>query len=192
MKLIKSLRLAALCLSIAILGACSLHNPDSDQMAPGGGAGASDMSGMDLAGGSGAGGFGGGSGDSSLLPGRPANAWTPIPGAKLEPVYFAFDNSNVGSQQFPKLERAAQYLNSNTKAGLIIEGNCDERGSAEYNVGLGERRALSAREYLVNLGIPESRLQTISYGSERPADPGHDEAAWMKNRRDELIPASMN
>jgi peptidoglycan-associated lipoprotein len=192
MKLTKFLSLLGLCLSIVILGACSLHNPDSDQMAPGGGAGSSDMSGMDLAnGGDGAGGLGIG-GDSSLLPGRPANAWTPIPGARLEPVYFAFDNSNIGSQQFPKLEKAAQYLKSNTKAGLIIEGNCDERGSAEYNIGLGERRALSSRQYLVNLGIPESRLQTISYGVERPADPGHNEAAWMKNRRDELVPANMN
>ena len=190
MKLAKTLHLAALCMSIVMLGACSLHDPDSDQMAPGGGAGSSDMSGMDLANG-GAGGFGSG-GDSSLLPGRSANAWTPIPGASLEPVYFALDNSNIGSQQFPKLEKAAQYLNSNPKAGLIIEGNCDERGSAEYNVGLGERRALSARQYLVNLGVSESRLQTISYGSERPADPGHDENAWMKNRRDELVPANMN
>lgn len=188
MKLAKFLSLATLCLSIMILGACSLHNPDTDQMAPGGGVGSSDMSGMDLAGGAGVG-LGG---DSSLLPGRPGNAWTPIPGAKLEPVYFAFDNSNIGSQQFPKLERAAQYLNSNPKAGLIIEGNCDERGSAEYNIGLGERRALSVRQYLVNLGIPESRLQTISYGVERPADPGHNEEAWMKNRRDELVPANMN
>lgn len=191
MKLTKSLHFVALCLSIVILGACSLHNPDSDQMAPGGGAGSSDMSGMDLANGGGAGGFGSG-GDSSLLPGRSANAWTPIPGAKLEPVYFALDSSNIGSQQFPKLEKAAQYLNSNAKAGLIIEGNCDERGSAEYNIGLGERRALSARQYLVNLGIPESRLQTISYGVERPADPEHNESAWMKNRRDELVPATMN
>lgn len=189
MKLTKTLHLSALCLSVAILGACSLHNPDSDQMAPGGGAG-SDMSGMDLANG-GAGGFGSG-GDSSLLPGRSANAWTPIPGARLEPVYFALDSSTIGSQQFPNLEKAAQYLKSNPQVGLIIEGNCDERGSAEYNIGLGERRALSARDYLVNLGIPETKLQTISYGTERPADPGHDESAWMKNRRDELVPANMD
>ena len=188
MKLAKSLHLTALCLSIIMVGACSLHNPDSDQMAPGGGAGSSDMSGMDLA----AGGPGGFGNDSSLLQGRPANAWTPILGAKLEPVYFALDSYNIGSQQFTNLEKAAQYLKSNTKAGLIIEGNCDERGSAEYNVGLGEKRAIAARDYLVNLGIPESRLQTISYGVEHPADPGHNESAWMKNRRDELVPATMN
>ena len=187
MKLTRFLSIAALCLSIVILGACSLHNPDSDQMSPSGCAGSSDMSGMDLVGG--AGGLGG---DSSLLPGRPANAWAPIPGAKLDPVYFAFDSSNIGSQQFPKLEKAAQYMKSNPNAGLIIEGNCDERGSAEYNIGLGERRALAARQYLVNLGIPETRLQTISYGVERPADPGHNEAALMKNRRDELVPANMH
>jgi len=71
--------------------------------------------------------------------------------------------------------------------GLIIEGNCDERGTEKYNLSLGERRALAAREYLANLGVKPERLKTVTYGAARPADPGHDEAAWKKNRRDEFI-----
>lgn len=189
MKLSRILAMSILTATVAFLGACS--NPDSNQMKPGGadefGSGSGDL----------ADGFGSGSdaslgGTSSSLPGRPSNAWAPIPGVKLDTVYFAYDNSSVSSSQTPKLEAAAKYMSSNPSAGLIVEGHCDERGSAEYNMGLGERRALAVREYLVNLGVPETRLQTISYGAERPADPGHNENAWLKNRRAELIPATMN
>lgn len=187
MKLSRILAMSMLTVAVAFLGACS--NPDSNQMKPGGtdefGSGSGD-----LASGFGSG-FGSSLGGPGSLTGRPANAWTPIPGVKLDTVYFAYDNSNVSSSQTPKLEAAAKYMTSNTSAGLIIEGHCDERGSVEYNMGLGERRALAVREYLVNLGVPETRLQTISYGTERPADPGHIESAWLKNRRAELIPATM-
>lgn len=190
MKLSRILATAILTATVAFLGACS--NPDSNQMKPGG----ADEFG--LGGGSGdlASGFGSGGssafGGPGSLPGRPANAWTPIPGAKLDTIYFAYDNSGVSSSQTPKLETAAKYMSSNPSVGMIIEGHCDERGSAEYNMGLGERRALAVREYLVNLGVPDNRLQTISYGTERPADPEHNENAWLKNRRAELIPATMN
>lgn len=190
MKLSRMLAMSMLTVAVAFLGACS--NPDSGQMKPGGTDEFSSGSG-DLASGFGSGsGFGSSLGGPGSLPGRPANAWTPIPGVKLDTVYFAYDNSNVSSSQTPKLEAAAKYMTSNPSAGLIVEGHCDERGSAEYNMGLGERRALAVREYLVNLGVPETRLQTISYGTERPADPGHNESAWLKNRRAELIPATMN
>ena len=70
---------------------------------------------------------------------------------------------------------------------LLIEGNCDERGTEEYNRALGERRALAAREALAKLGIDPMRIRTISYGKDKPADPGHDEAAWAKNRRDDFV-----
>jgi len=189
MKFSRIISISFLTAVMAIFSACS--NPDSEQMKPGGadefGAGSGD-----LASGFGANGADGAFGGPGSLPGRPENAWTPIPGAKLEPVYFAFDNYNVSSQQVPKIEAAAKYMQANSSVGLIIEGHCDERGSAEYNMGLGEKRALAVREYLVNLGIPETRLQTISYGLERPADAGHSEASWMRNRRDELVPAKMN
>jgi peptidoglycan-associated lipoprotein len=75
----------------------------------------------------------------------------------------------------------------NNSLKVQIEGNCDERGSDEYNLALGEKRAKSAMKYLETLGVPAERLSVISYGKEKPADPGHDEAAWAKNRRDEFV-----
>jgi peptidoglycan-associated lipoprotein len=78
-------------------------------------------------------------------------------------------------------------IKKDSAAKVRIEGNCDERGSDEYNLALGEKRAKAAMEYLVTLGIPAERLSVISYGKEKPADPGHDEAAWAKNRRDEFV-----
>ncbi len=80
----------------------------------------------------------------------------------------------------------AAALRSDANAKLLIEGNCDERGTEEYNRSLGERRALAAREALAKLGVDPTRIRTISYGKDKPVDPGHDEAAWAKNRRDDL------
>jgi peptidoglycan-associated lipoprotein len=76
---------------------------------------------------------------------------------------------------------------NNSQEKIVIEGHCDERGTAEYNIALGERRAKSVKRYLINLGVDSSQLSTISYGEERPADPGHNEAAWAKNRRAEFV-----
>jgi peptidoglycan-associated lipoprotein len=84
------------------------------------------------------------------------------------------------------LKRKAAWLRDNPTATVTIEGNCDERGTNEYNLALGERRAESARAYLVDLGISASRLTTISYGEERPLDPRHNEEAWAKNRNDQF------
>ena len=81
----------------------------------------------------------------------------------------------------------ADYLKANSAKAVRVEGNCDERGTEEYNRSLGERRALAVREELIRLGIDPTRVDTISYGKDRPADPGHDEAAWSKNRRDDFI-----
>ena len=103
-------------------------------------------------------------------------------------VYFAFDQATVRPSEVSKLEQVASQMRS-THAGkaLRIEGHCDERGTEEYNRSLGERRAQSVREYLVRLGLDASMIQTISLGEERPAVPGHDESAWSKNRRGEII-----
>ena len=103
-------------------------------------------------------------------------------------VYFDFDRANVKASEIPKLEQVASQLRS-THAGkaLRIEGHCDERGTEEYNRSLGDRRAQSVREQLVRLGISPSMIQTISMGEERPAVPGHDDSAWSKNRRGELV-----
>lgn len=125
---------------------------------------------------------------TSPMSGRPGE-WKPIPGVTLPTVYFAYDQSTIGTTEQAKLEQVANYLLKNKDSNLIIEGNCDERGSIEYNRGLGERRALAVRAYLSKLGVADARTQTISYGSERPAVQGHDEAAWAKNRRADLIAA---
>ncbi|MFZ2655438.1 MAG: peptidoglycan-associated lipoprotein Pal [Victivallales bacterium] len=119
--------------------------------------------------------------------GRPE--WKPIPGMTLPTVYFAYDQSTIGTTEQAKLEQVANILLQQKDVNLIIEGNCDERGSIEYNRGLGERRALAVKAYLTKLGLADARMQTISYGSERPAAQGHDEAAWAKNRRADLIGA---
>lgn len=102
-------------------------------------------------------------------------------------VYFAYNQSVIGDTERGKLEKLATYLKENPRFSVIIEGHCDERGSEEYNRSLGSYRALEVKKYLEELGISEKRLQTISYGEERPADPGKTEAAYAKNRRAEFV-----
>ncbi len=102
-------------------------------------------------------------------------------------VYFDFDSSVIKNNERPNVEAAAAYLKANPKVGLRIEGNCDERGTEEYNRALGERRALAARELIVASGVEADRVVTVSYGKDKPADPGHNEAAWAKNRRDVFV-----
>ena len=108
---------------------------------------------------------------------------------EFEPVLFDFDSARVRASEVSKLETIATALHSNTKK-LVIEGHTDERGTAEYNRALGERRALACREELVRKGIAASRISTISYGKDRPAELGHDESAWSHNRRCEFITVS--
>lgn len=108
--------------------------------------------------------------------------------AAFETIYFDFDSSDLSKSARDTLTRSAEVLMKAQKAAKIrIEGNCDERGSAEYNLALGERRAKAAAKYLANLGVQQDRLTTISYGKEKPAVQGNDEAAWSKNRRDEFV-----
>jgi peptidoglycan-associated lipoprotein len=107
--------------------------------------------------------------------------------AALEKVYFDFDSFTLSREARDALEKNASILKNEKAAMVQIEGNCDERGSDEYNLALGEKRARSAMRYLAAMGVPADRLSVISYGREKPADPGHDEAAWAKNRRDEFV-----
>jgi peptidoglycan-associated lipoprotein len=106
---------------------------------------------------------------------------------KSDTVHFAFDSSAVQASEKSKVSAVADYLKANTQDAVEIEGHCDERGTEEYNRSLGERRALALREQLVTLGVDGTRIDTISYGKDRPADPGHNEAAWKQNRRGEFI-----
>ena len=98
-------------------------------------------------------------------------------------IHFDFDKSFIRDDAKPILGRVAEYMKKNPDARLQIEGHCDERGTSEYNMALGERRASAASKYLQNLGVAGNRLSTISYGEEKPHDPGHTEEAWAKNRR---------
>jgi peptidoglycan-associated lipoprotein len=101
----------------------------------------------------------------------------------LEDIRFDFDSAVLTAGSRATLESHASWLRSYPTVTLLVEGHCDERGTVEYNLALGERRAAAAMEYLVSLGIPMTRLKTISYGKEFPLDPGHNEDAWARNRR---------
>lgn len=103
--------------------------------------------------------------------------------ANINDIFFDFDKSRITDESKEMLERNAEWLKENPNVKVMIEGHCDERGTIEYNLALGERRALSTRNYLAALGIDPSRVFTISYGEERPFELGHDEDAWAKNRR---------
>ncbi|MBY0401280.1 OmpA family protein [Myxococcota bacterium] len=159
------LRLVFLAGLIALAAACKT-TPDADANAAGRGTGSE----FDDAGA----GAGDGSGDS-----LDANA------SGIAPIYFDLDQSDIKPQFEPVLESAAATLKS-SGGSAVIEGHCDERGSDEYNVALGERRAVSVRKYLYNLGVPVSQISVVSYGEARPAVSGTGETAWSLNRRAEI------
>jgi peptidoglycan-associated lipoprotein len=105
----------------------------------------------------------------------------------LRPLLFELDSNEVSTSGQQVLQANAAVLKKYSTMQVTIEGHCDERGTAEYNLALGERRALAARNYLVSLGIPADRIKTVSYGKEFPFDPGHDESAWSQNRRAHFV-----
>jgi len=102
-------------------------------------------------------------------------------------VHFAYDSSVIRKSEQANLQSVAQALAADPNTKLLVEGNCDERGTEEYNRSLGERRALAAREALAKQGVDPMRIRTESFGKDKPADPGHDDAAWQKNRRDDFV-----
>lgn len=118
---------------------------------------------------------------------RPPGELKILTDVKMDAALFDYDSAQIRDTERSKLEAVADYLKKNPQVGVIIEGHCDERGSAEYNMALGERRALASRAYLVSLGIDGAVMQTKSLGKEKPINPGHDEAAWRVNRRDEFV-----
>jgi peptidoglycan-associated lipoprotein len=101
----------------------------------------------------------------------------------LQIVYFDFDKSDLSEETRQILHANADWLMNNADYGVVIEGHCDERGTIEYNLALGQRRAQAVRDYLTNLGVAADRMRLVSFGEERPADPGHSEDAWAMNRR---------
>ncbi len=126
-------------------------------------------------------GSGDGAGASSAAGSRSAAA------EALETIYFAFDSFLLSEEARQSLLKNAQWLKENNSVRITIEGHADERGSDEYNLALGEKRATMVKRYLVGLGIAPERLSTISYGEEKPAVKGNDESAWSKNRRAEFL-----
>ena len=106
---------------------------------------------------------------------------------EMKPIYFDFDQSSIRSDQLPSMEHNGAYLKNNPAKQVLIEGNTDERGTNEYNLALGERRAVSAKAYLIEYGVEENRIRTLSYGEERPLFTGQSEDDFAHNRRDDFI-----
>ena len=106
----------------------------------------------------------------------------------IQDAFFGYDESQLSSDAQAALTGSANWLKGDGKGyNLLVEGHCDERGTEQYNLALGDKRANIAKEYLATLGVDASRIRTVSYGEERPFDPGHDDAAWAKNRRAHLV-----
>ena len=130
-------------------------------------------------------------------PPPPAPVPTPPPGPSIsqqafqefqnQDIYFDFDKYDLRTDARTTLDRKASFLNQNSSVRVQIEGHCDERGTNEYNLALGERRANAAKQYITTAGVSAARMSTISYGEERPLDPGHNEAAWARNRRAHFV-----
>ncbi len=119
--------------------------------------------------------------------GKFEDLYTRCDDVSFKPIYFKLDSTVIAPSELGKMDEVVDHLKSNDDRVTVVEGNCDERGSNEYNMSLGENRAIIIRDYLVQNGIDASRIQTRSYGEEKPAATGHDESAWAKNRRGEFV-----
>ncbi len=117
--------------------------------------------------------------DSGILEGRTSGP--------MVPVYFEFDSSSISGSQVQRIETNADFIKQHPEFTIRIEGNCDPRGTSEYNIALGERRAQSAKSYLINLGVQAQQLTTVSFGKEKLLLFGHDEVSWAQNRRDDFV-----
>jgi peptidoglycan-associated lipoprotein len=120
-------------------------------------------------------------------PAAPAPGGTSAAASPLKDVFFEYDNSAIRDDQKAALNEDVAWLKGNARTKITLEGHCDERGTAEYNLALGERRAKAVKDYLIAAGIPGDRMSTISYGKERPFVLGHDESAWKWNRRGHFV-----
>ncbi len=165
MKSYKFLFFAVLAISVTVLSGCRTKKPSSGMY------GSDNM-------------YGGAIIDDDIQL-NPDNMGLPMDGDRnmFEAVMFAYDSSQVNPEEAGKVEAVAKYLNKKRGSGVIVEGHGDERGSREYNLTLGERRALAIRDYLISLGVDPSSIQTKSLGEEMPSNMGHDEDAWRQNRR---------
>jgi peptidoglycan-associated lipoprotein len=184
MKVLKFVNLCALSIALTLTAAGCKHRQPPVTKIPNGGLNGSDT-GPGSAGALPGGGSLTGGGPTSDI--NPDNMTQDRSAFAADIVYFDYDSAAIKGSEESKLAAVASALKSDSSADLLIEGNCDERGTEEYNRALGERRALSSREALANAGIDASRVATRSYGQDRPADPGHTESSWRQNRRDEFV-----
>jgi peptidoglycan-associated lipoprotein len=120
-------------------------------------------------------------------PPAPVEPAAPIPPPTMDPAFFGYDSHLLGESARTALDQVAKLLRDHAEFEVTIEGHCDERGTSEYNLALGERRARAARQYLVMAGVPIERVQIVTFGEERPFQQGHDEAAWANNRRAHFV-----
>ncbi len=111
----------------------------------------------------------------------------PIEAGYIQDIFFDYDKSEIRPDSREKLAKAADWMKAHPESEFLLEGHCDERGTREYNLALGDRRANATRDYLASLGVDAAKLKTISYGKERPFVEGHDESAWSKNRRTHFV-----
>jgi peptidoglycan-associated lipoprotein len=196
MKLTKLTHLVVLAIVLTIAASGCRKRPQNVTPLPGARAGEiqNPGAGEPLPGGAGADDKGAGSRD---LSGKEGNKFSDTPGhdgwiqnaeaLKSYTVYFDFDRSAVKTSEASKVKSVAEYLQNNKAQAVRVDGHCDERGTEEYNRALGERRALAIRDELIKLGIDGNRVDTMTFGKDKPADPGHDDAAHRKNRRGEFI-----
>ncbi len=121
------------------------------------------------------------------VPGEGSNIMEGRTSAPFQPIYFDFDSYVIRPDMMERMEYNARVMQEHPDIKVEIQGNCDERGTNEYNLALGEKRAKAARDYLINMGISPDRISIVSLGEEKPLDPGHNEEAWAKNRRDDFV-----
>jgi peptidoglycan-associated lipoprotein len=179
-----NLLVVGITLSLAAVG-CHNHKPVDVTEIPNGSPTGSGTTNLDNTGG--VGDTNGSSGIAAVQAGAFAD-WKPdAETLKADSVYFAYDSAEIRSSEKSKVEAVAEYMKSHPEVALRVEGNCDERGTEEYNRALGDRRALKAREELAGLGADASRIVTISYGKDRPVDTADTDEAHSKNRRDDFI-----
>ena len=177
MKFSTILAVFAVALSVATTG-CKYDKAGKGGAGNGAGSGSDINGGSDISGETGS--------ISGASEGKFEDLYTRCTDVNFAPVYFGFDSTVVPQGELGKIDAVAQHLTAKTDRVVVVEGNCDERGSSEYNMSLGENRAIIIRNYLVQSGIAADRIQTRSYGAEKPAVDGHDESAWAKNRRGEF------
>ena len=169
--------LALFAMTLAVVSTGCKYDKAGKGGAGGAGSG-SDINGQDISGETGS--------IAGASEGKFEDLYTRCTDVNFAPVYFGFDSTVVPQGELGKIDAVAQHLTDKTDRVVVVEGNCDERGSSEYNMSLGENRAIIIRNYLVQSGIAADRIQTRSYGAEKPAVDGHDESAWAKNRRGEF------